>query len=248
MSRNIGIIAPSAVSGIDIRSWGTIQVHPLGTLGMLRDGRLFRYCQSGGADLVPGNLIQKAAVTTAHLANTPPAVAIGATSFTYAPGAATGAANLYAEGYLNVDTAPGNGYAYNVSGHAAIGSSTAFTLNLDPDDPIVVALTTSSRVGLHTHLYKNVIATPTTAITGPVVGGSVSAIPTTQYGWIQTRGPFSALIDGTPAVTSQLLSGVTTAGAVRVWDATGAITANPVGVMMQIGVDTKNNMIFLTID
>jgi hypothetical protein len=222
------------------------QLHPLGTQAKTRDGRVFRYCQAGAVDTVAGSLYQAAAPVPNHLANTPPAVAIGATSFTYTPGATAGAANLYAEGYLQVDTTPGNGYMYRVGSHPAIVSATAFTLTLD--EPIQVALTTSSRVGLHHNSYKNVIVCPT-AITGRVAGFSSGVITATQFGWLQTRGPVAALINGTPAITSPVANSATTAGAVDVWTtAAAAVTITPVGYMMQVGVSTKNNAVFATID
>lgn len=222
------------------------QMHPLGTIARTKDGRRFRYSQVGAVDTVAGSLYQAAAPIPNHLANTPPAVAIGATSFTYTPGATAGAANLYAEGYLQVDTTPGNGYMYTVASHAAISSSTAFTLNLA--EPIQIALTTSSRVGLLHNSYKNVIVCPT-AITGRVAGFAVGVITLAQYGWLQTRGPVAALINGTPAITSPVANSATTAGAVDVWTtAAAAVTITPVGYMMQVGVSGKNNAVFATID
>lgn len=244
--RHIQGIGSTGVHG-NHRHFDSTQLYALGTLAISRDGRLFRYCQAGASDLVVGNIVQKAAPVANHLANTPPAVAVGATDFSYTPGATAGAANLYAGGYLQVDTTPGEGYAYLVSGHAAITASTAFTLYLDKDDPIVVALTTSSRVGLHHNKYKNVIQTPTT-ITAPVVGGVVAAITATQFGWVQTRGPIPLLINGTPAVTAPVINGATTAGSVDVWTAAAQPTANFLGHMMQVGVSTKNNMVDLAID
>jgi hypothetical protein len=241
------VSGPSGVA-VDMFSFTSDQKHPLGTIAVTRDGRMFRYGQAGDTLLVVGNLLQAIPKVTAHLANTPPAVAVGATSFTYTPGAATGVANLYAEGYLNVDTTPGNGYIYKVSGHAAIGSSTAFTLFLDPDDAIQVALTTSSRVGLHTNPWKLMVQCPT-AITARVAGFCVSPMAINNYGWTQTRGPVSALINGTPAITSPVANSGTTAGAVDVWTtAAAAVTVTPVGYMMQVGVSTKNNLVFATVD
>lgn len=242
-----GMVGPLGVA-YDMYSQDTVQRHPLGTMAITRDGRLFRYGQAGDTLLVVGNLIQGIPKVTAHLANTPPAVAIGATSFTYTPGAATGVANLYAEGFLGVDTTPGNGYMYRVSGHGAIASSTAFTLNLDPDDPIQVALTTSSRVGLHTNPWKLMVQCPT-AITARVAGWAVSPLAINAYGWVQTRGPVMALINGTPAITSPVANSGTTAGAVDVWTtAAAAVTITPVGYMMQVGVTAKNNAVFATVD
>lgn len=233
------------VTGQDTFSSSATQLHALGTAARTKDGRVFRYAQIGATDSVAGSLYQGAAPLANHLANTPPAVAVGATSFTYTPGATAGAANLYAEGYLQVDTTPGNGYTYQVAGHDAITSSTAFTLYLR--DAIQVALTTSSRVGLIPHMQKNVIVAATT-LTANVSGLAPCIITAAQYGWLQTRGPASALINGTPAITAPVINSATTAGALDVWTAAAQPTSALVGHCMQVGVSTKNNFVFLNID
>jgi hypothetical protein len=234
--------------GQDTFTSSATQMHPLGTRGYTSDGRRFRYAQVGATDTVAGSLYQGAAPVTAHLANTPPVVAIGAKSFVYTPGAAAGAANLYAEGYLQVDTAGSgapNGYTYQVSGHAAIASSTAFTLNLV--DPIQVALATSSRVGLMPNAFKNVIVAATT-VTAAAVGVAPTVIADVEYGWLQTWGPCSALINGTPGVGIGLVSSATTAGAFDVAAVAAEINVRILARMMQVGVSTKNNFVFLQID
>lgn len=233
------------VTAQDTFTESSTQKHPLGTYAETADGRGFRYAQVGATATVAGSLYQGAAPLANHLANTPPAVAIGATSFSYTPGATAGAANLYAEGYLQVDTTPGNGYTYLVSGHAAIASATAFTLYLR--DAIQIALTASSRVGLLPNPYKNVIVAATT-LTAKAVGVAPAVITAAYYGWLQTRGPCSVLINGTPAITAPLMNSATTAGALDVWTAAGQPTSNLVGHAMQVGVSTKNNFVFLTID
>lgn len=230
--------------GQDSFSSSATQMHQLGTRAVAKDGRVFRYAQAGGADTVAGTVYQSAAPVPAHLANTPPVVAIGATSFTYTPGATAGAANLYAEGYMQVDTTPGNGYTYTVSGHDAISSGTAFTLFLA--EPLQVALTTGSRVGLIHNAYKNVIINPTTA-TAAVAGVSPCVITTVQYGWLQTWGPCSTLINGTPGVGIGVVVSATTAGAVDVAAVAAEINVRIIGHMMQVGVSTKNNFVMLHI-
>lgn len=221
-------------------------VHKLGTRGVSDDGRVFRYAQAGAVDLVAGNVIQSSAVVALHLANTPPAVAVGATSFAYTPGATAAAAGYYADGYLQVDTTPGNGYTYSVSGHAAITASVAFTLQLK--DPIQVALTTSSRVGLLANPYKAVIQAPVTTATGTIVGVATYVITAAQFGWIQTWGVCSVLVNGTPALGAMLLgiSG-TTAGSVDIGTAAPLIVSQIIGTMCQIGVSGKNNFAYLRI-
>lgn len=241
--------SPGTVYGINSWDFTAEPKHALGSIGVDRAGRSYRYVQAGAADLVAGNVIQSPAIVTAHLANTPPAVDAGATSFTYTPGAVLGTANQYAGGVLQVDTAPGNGRMYGVAGHAAFALSTAFTLNLEKDDPIQVALTTSSRVGLVQNPYKGVIQMPVTTATGILVGVAVSAITATYYGWIQTKGLAAVLIAGTPALGATVMAPGAVAGAAQVIVAAGTlIVAQWVGQMAQIGVDTKNNAVWLNID
>lgn len=224
------------------------QQHPIGQVGFTKDGRWFRYCLAGAADLVAGNCIQGPAIIANHLANTPPAVAAGATSFTYTPGATLGAVGIYNEGYLGVDTTPGNGTTYNVANNPAIASATAFTLTIDGEDPINVALTSSSRVGLLANPYKGVIQMPITTATGLLVGVANYIITAAQYGWIQTKGIASVLIAGTPALGAGIMSPGTAAGAAVVVTTTNLVVAQYVGRMAQIGVDGKNNFAMLNID
>lgn len=232
------------ITARDTFSSSATQDTQLGAMGRTPDGRVFRYSVAA-ADTVAGSLYQSAAPIPNHLANTPPAVAVGAKSFTYTPGATVGAANLYAEGYLQVDTTPGNGYTYTVSGHPAIASATAFTLTLR--EPIQIALTTSSRVGLVHNPWKNVIVAPTT-LTAGAAGVAPTIITGTQYGWLQTRGPASVLINGTPGVGVAVMNSATAAGALDVITTTNLVTSDAIGRMMQVGVSGKNNMVFLTID
>ena len=254
---NLGIVTGDDATGQD--SWNTnvvttTQRHPLGTIAISKDGRVFRYGSAGASDLVIGNIVQSAAPIANHLALTSVAQAIGdgyPTPIVVTPGATAGAANLYAEGTLMVDTTPGNGYTYRISGHPAITSSTAFNLYLDPDERIQLALTSSSRYGLHHNPYRQVIQSPTTA-TGVTCGGCVTIITgngtSENFGWIQTRGPFCALINGTPGVGIGVVISATTAGAVDVAAVAAEINVRIIGRMMQVGVSTKNNGVFLTLD
>lgn len=236
------------IIGQDSLTSSADKLHTVGTRAEDRCGRVYRYVQAGsGADLVAGNVIQGPAVVTAHLANTPPVVAVGATSFTYTPGATLGTINQYEGGLLQVDTNPGNGYAYGIDSHAAFNSGTAFTLNLESDDPIQVALTTGSRVGLMANPYKGVIQMPITTATGPLVGVAQTVITASQYGWVLTYGPASVLIAGTPALGVGVWAPGAVAGAAEVITTTNLVLAQQVGFMRQIGVAGKNNFVNVTI-
>lgn len=226
----------AAITSGDVFSSSATAGHALGTRGQTRDGRQYRYCQAGASALVVGDVIQSPAQITAHQDMTPTVTtygAVGDTRIVVTPAATAGAANLYAEGWAYISVTPGLGYVYQISGHAAITASTAFTLNLFSDYPIQVALTASSRVGLVHNPYKNVIQSPITTLTGVVVGVAVYPIASTEYGWIQTAGPCGVLIAGTPGVGLAVVVPGTVAGCVVVDGAASATKV--VGSMMVTG-------------
>lgn len=217
---------------------------PLGTRARTRDGRVFRYAQAGASDLVAGSVYQSAAPIPLHLALTAVALSIGGTLVVVTPGATAGAANLYAEGYLGVDTTPGNGQTYLIAGHPAISASVAFNLTLDPAHSVQVAFTSATRYGLIHNPYKNVIVAATT-VTAAAVGVPLMPITAAYYGWLQTWGPASVLMNGTPGVGIGVVTSATTAGAVDVAAVAAEINTRRIGRMMQVGVSTKNNFVFL---
>lgn len=240
----------TVIAGGDTADSSATAKHRIGTRMVTRDGRVFRYALNGAVDLVAGNCIQGPAIVALHLANTPPNVAIGATSFTYTPGATLGTANQYADGWLQVDTTPGNGQTYGIDSHLAFALSTAFTLNLKTDDPIRVALTAAgSKVGLIANKYRGVIQMPVTTATGLLVGVAPCVITAAQFGWLQTWGVYAGvLIAGTPALGAIVMTPGGTAGAAEIIVAAGTlIVAQIVGNMVQVGVNLKNNAVDLKI-
>lgn len=216
----------------------------LGAIGKTRDGRSWRYARAGAADLVPGNLLQGPALVTLHQNLTPVLGAQGANQLSATLGAQAATLNQYADGYVSVDTAPGNGYQYQILGHAAVLSSGVITLNLRAEDAIQVALTGVSRVDLVPNPFNGVIQCPI-ALTGNVVGVATYVIPATQYGWIQVTGPASVLVNGTPAIGAAVVNGATTPGSVDVITTTNLVTGTIVGTMVMTGVSGKNDTVWL---
>lgn len=219
----------------------------LGDTMRTRDGRVFKFAKIGAVAAVAGSVYQSPVVVPNHLAQTPAAAAVGATSVVITTLGATAATeNQYAEGWLQVDTTPGNGIMYGINSHLANAGSAALTVNLEKDDAIQVALTTASRVGLIMNPYSAIIITPTTA-TGIIVGVPLVAAAISAYCWIQTWGPCPVLINGTPGNGVAVVNGATTAGSVDVAAVAAEINTRRLGDMMQIGVSTKNNAVFLRI-
>lgn len=235
------------VSGPDTLHWQTDFLHALGTIGEGLNGDQYRYVKAGAADLVAGNVLQSPAIVTTHLAMTPSAAAIGALQIVATLGATLATVNQYAEGYVQVDTTPGNGYTYRVIGHAAVVLSGVITLNLDPAEAVQVALTSSSRVGLIQNKYSGVLQFPVTTATGTVAGVATTPIPAGKYGWVKTKGLASVLIAGTPALGAMVMTPSSAAGSAVILTTTNLVVAQLVGRMAQIGVDGKNNFVDLDI-
>jgi hypothetical protein len=214
----------------------------LGSKFVDQQGNAYRRALVGASTLVPGTLLQAPAEITNHQNLTPTAgSAIGSTVITATLGATLASANQYAEGYVVVTVTPGQGYRYRISSHAAVISGGVITINLD--DPLLVALTTSSRIDLVLNQYSGVIINPTTA-TSCAVGAAIYPATTGTYTFIQTSGAASVLAQGTIVVGTMLAASSTTAGAVVAFSGVLA----PVGIAQHGIATTEYGVIKLQLD
>ena len=235
------------------------------------DGRGFRYCRNGTVATVPGKVYQGPALDATNMqpsggltpaaassASATVAAAIGATQVTIAS-SITLDLNALAGGYMSVDVTPGQGYTYRIKGNTlsagTVGSPSAGTnVVVYLDDPIVIGLTTSSRVIFVKHPYDRVViepGTPTANIAGVstfIIGASVETTPTVPgvfyYGWLQTRGACSVLFTGTGIAGKAVgsLSGGTSGSVAPAIAAT-----NIIGYHMATGITTEYAMIYLVL-
>lgn len=231
------------IYGIDPHSESIEQEHQLGTVGYTPDGRKFRYARAGATALVAGNVLQTPAQST-DLSLTPSAASIGATSVTVTTGAAV-AANLFSEGYLVVTNTPGNGLMYRIKSHPATSSATTCVITLA--EPLIVALTASSRVDLVKNPYNGVIQNPATP-TGCPVGVAVKAITAEYYGWIQDGGVCSVLAGGTLTVGNQVTTKLGTAASVLNAAAASTEAFPIVGYAITSGTNGENASVYLNIN
>jgi hypothetical protein len=218
------------------------QVHPLGTLAIMADGRKFRYAKAGAAALAMGKIQQGPAIVANHQnIAVAAAAAIGAEQVTVTLGATAATADQYKEGYLIVNDATGEGQTLKIKSHPAADSSGSLVIKLE--DAVKVALTTSSEVCLIPNPWNGVIIYPTTSTLAPA-GVAPFAVAAGKYCWLQTGGPCSALADGAIAVMSGIAVPAAVAGAVKIM----AATLSQVGYALQAGVDTEYRAVHLTID
>ena len=199
-----------ASAGQDVFTSSSTASHQLGEK-MAIGPREFRYCKAGGTALVPGKLQQAQAEDTADQGLAVAAAAVGAKTVV-TTSTLTTTANQYAGGWVCVTITPGQGYSYRIASHPA---ASAAVLTITLEDPILVALTTDSRIDLVANPYSAVVVNPTTATSSPV-GVAVYPVAASEFGWIQTKGPCPVLVDDqTVVVGTNVAASNQAAGAVE---------------------------------
>ncbi len=232
------------VAGQSILADSSTQYHVLGTYMETADGRGFRYAKVGAVATVAGKVYQGPALDATNLQPsggiTPAAAAIGDTSITLST-SLTLAANLLAGGYMSVVVTPGQGYTYLVKGNTAVSGATGAVVTLE--DPLVVALTTSSRVIFAKHTYNGIVIEPGTP-TSKIAGVPNAIFSIGAFAWVQTRGACAVLFTGTGAAGKVVgsLSGGTSGSMAPAIAAT-----NIGGEHMATGITGEYSLIYLTI-
>jgi len=209
------------------------------------NGAVYRYVKVGGTATVAGKLYDGPAEIANHQNITVAAAAVAnATSVTVTLGATAATANYYAGGKMVVNDEDGQGFSYTIKSHPAASLSTTLVLTLDADEPIITALTTSSQVTLVPNQYNGVIIHAASE-TGIPIGVATKVITTLYYGWIQTRGIASCLIDASPADVGQEVDASTTTDGSGTL---GTVATASIGYALESGVSTEYNSIFLMMD
>ncbi len=235
-----------AIFNIDPKETETVPGHVLGQMAIMNDGRCFRYAQAGEA-LTAGHLGQAPSPKTNHhdivLAA---AGAIGAKKITVTLGATAAVVDEYAEGFVVVNDATGEGTSYKILSHPAADASASLELTLS--EPIAnVALTTSSEVSL-VHNHYNGVQESTTQTLKPV-GVPLVDVADEAYYWAQSKGVAPVMADETLTVGALLSAGSSTAGSVEEMDdVTAPLVEHFVGWALATGVADEFFPVELTID
>jgi hypothetical protein len=222
------------------------KMETLGTLAVTADGRKFRYARGGAADIVAANLLVAANPTAAHVNMAiAAAAAIGDKTVSVTLGAAAATINQYQDGYLIVNDGVGEGYSYRIAGHAAHAGSG--TLKVRLVDPIEVALTTAgSEVSLVANPYADIVISATDQADLPVgIAHCAVDVSVAPYFWVQTGGFATCWADEAFDAGDQLTIGTGVAGQVEMLDAVGE---PPIGISLDVAVDTEYRSIMLKLD
>lgn len=236
-----------SLSAQNLRKVSTTKVHRLGTIAETADGRIYRYARAGGANLTNGNLQINTTVVANHTNRTvAAAAAIGATKVSVNLGATAATQDQYADGFLTVNDATGEGIQYGVQGNAANAGSLACDVLLFGDEPLQAALVAStSEVTLKKNNWADTILSATGQADLPVGVPNVTVTAGSYY-WAQTGGECSVLADASTMTKGvELTISAATAGAVGLKDAAGEVK---VGVASEALVSTENRAAYLTIN
>ena len=219
--------------------------HFLGQKGMTPDGCLHRWAFSAGA-IAAGETVEGApAVATAvdNLA-VQAAAAIGATVVNVTTEAAI-TADFYADGYIYTTNSAGVGYKYAIRSHLA--TTGAATMEITLHEPLIIAWTTSTIVGLMRNPFKDVVVGTAAANAAAILGVANAVVTDNDYFWVQVSGPANVLHEDTAAILGDGVGpGVNIAGAVQLHSSSEDTDKYPLGIEMAIATPAgEHGMIML---
>lgn len=254
-----------------------VQHHAVGTRGELGDRSFRYGLHIQGTALAVGNLVAAAAPIAAHITQTgavtsaPGGVApapAGTTAITLALGATVGGQDMYKDGYLKIQSSTlGLGQIMKLRNFPYTAAS-GTTGTIDLYDPIVTTPTGTVTWSLVHNPYAYVIQAPVTTKVSMAVGVNLVGFPATttaavatagylrtaattwslpNYGWFQTWGPCSVLMDTTDIVAGHgVVTSVVAAGSVGV--AVENEIVQRVGVAMEaLATNTVHGSVYLQI-
>lgn len=224
---------------------GTAKTSPLGTAMYFADGRKFRFGKAAATQIATGKLCQQ----TLNDANfdelvVPTARAVGDTTITLTTGSTAVTKDQLVDGWINVEDDAGEGYLYSVAGNDAAATTATLTVRLN--EPLQVAWTTSTTVGIFQSPFAAVIVHPSPA-TAMLIGVTPRVVPASNYAWFQTWGPASVTVEGTHVINEGVIDSASADGAAAPTASTAAGEENYVGIVMEVAATTEHGIVWLKI-
>ena len=220
------------------------QLFPLGA-ELHYGNNIFRYGQMGSGAVTAGKLVQHAAIIANHTNMTATATtAVGETAISVETSGDTDMTlNQYADGYLWVNDANGEGQTMRVKSNPAHDHSADPSVVITTYDPLATALTTSSELSLLANPYTGLIVAPATE-TGTVMGATVIDMTASYYGWFTVSGPQALLSVGTVVRGNICVRSGGTAGGVA--PATDNLLTE-IGEVMAARADTEYSLVYMNL-
>lgn len=226
----------------------TVPNHNIGFKYETDDGEIFRYAYAGGSNISRGKLqVCPAPKTNHHNCAWSSGGALGANTVTITLGATAAVANEYANGWLVVNDATGEGTRYRISSHPAAESAATLQLTL-AEVVRETALVSGSEMTLVHNPWNGVVEAAVEE--RQPAGVPLVNVTANNYCWLMTRGTTAVLQGDATNLGEELVAHASTAGAVDAASTTygTAFAYYTVGKAKVAGVDTEYNPVFLTID
>ena len=226
---------------VDPFTSGTSQLFPLGSR-LLYGNTVYAYGRLAAAAVTAGKCVTHAASIAHHFDLTPTAgVAAGETAISVETAGTDITLNQYANGYLYVNDAAGEGQMLRIKSNPAHDHSADPSIVITCYDDLATAITTSSRITLIPDPRSGLIVQAATT-TGATLGVTVVDMAASAYGWFSVSGPATVLTSGTLVVGNHAVP-LGAAGAVG--PAAGDVI-QVIGTVMIVNVTTDYSLINLT--
>ena len=226
---------------VDPFTSGLTELFPLGSR-LLYGNTVYAYGRLSGTVVTAGKCVTHAASIAHHFDLTPTAgVAAGETAISVETAGTDITLNQYANGYLYVNDAAGEGQMLRIKSNPAHDHSADPSIVITCYDDLATAITTSSRITLIPDPRSGMIVQAATT-TGATLGVTVVDMAASAYGWFAVSGPQAVLTSGTLVVGNHAVP-LGAAGAVG--PAAGDVI-QVIGTVMIVNVTTDYSLINLT--
>ena len=225
---------------VDPFTSGLTQLFPLGSR-LLYGNSVYAYGRLAAAAATAGKCVTHAGSIAHHFDLTPTAgVAAGETAISVETAGTDITLNQYANGYLYVNDAAGEGQMLRIKSNPAHDHSADPSIVITCYDDLATAITTSSRITLIPDPRSGQIVQAATT-TGATLGVTVVDMAASAYGWFTVSGPATVLTSGTLVVGNHAVP-LGAAGAVG--PAAGDVI-QVIGTVMIVNVTTDYSLINL---
>jgi len=226
---------------VDPFTSGLTELFPLGSR-LLYGNTVYAYGRLAATAVTAGKCVTHAASIAHHFDLTPTAgVAAGETAISVETAGTDITLNQYANGYLYVNDAAGEGQMLRIKSNPAHDHSADPSIVITCYDDLATAITTSSRITLIPDPRSGQIVQAATT-TGATLGVTVVDMAASAYGWFSVSGPATVLTSGTLVVGNHAVP-LGAAGAVG--PAAGDVI-QVIGTVMIVNVTTDYSLINLT--
>ena len=226
---------------VDPYAESSTQLFPLGSR-LLYGNTVYRYGKMGAAAVTAGKCVTHAASIAHHFDLTPTAgVAAGETAISVETAGTDITLNQYANGYLYVNDAAGEGQMLRIKSNPAHDHSADPSIVITCYDDLATAITTSSRITLIPDPNSALIGQAATT-TGATMGVTIVDMTAAYYGWFAVSGPATVLTSGTLVVGNHAVP----LGAVGAVGPAAGDVIQVIGVVMIVNVTTDYSLINLT--